>query len=449
MRNILWLLVGLSLLVRGATLYLQRASLDADPDAYRQIAENLRQTGVYSLKHESGSVHPTAFRPPLYPWLIAILAPTDASVTSALFALHLLLGTSTVLLTYGIARKLLASDALAILAAMIVLCDPILLRQQALVMTETLATFLAALLIFVAVQYEATSQNRTRRITLVVLLGILFGLAILCRPTFLPWLALVAMLLLWQLIFGSIAGNSRRQTVAELVLVASTSMLVLCPWVLQNYFQFHRVIVTTTHGGYTLLLGNNEEYYQHLATSTSPVPWKSDRLDAQLRELAEQQTLRREDQRVIMAAVPQQRGEAIMPLEMAMDRHCRDLAIQTMRDNPAGLVRATLHRWWQLISPLPHQLVENESLAAQLARYAVAVWYTCLAGLAIVGLWKLIRDGCYRQFSWLLALLLPLSLLAIHTFYWTNLRMRAPAMPVAALVAVAALSWPSRASVKS
>jgi hypothetical protein len=37
--------------------------------------------------------------------------------------------------------------------------------------------------------------------------------------------------------------------------------------------------------------------------------------------------------------------------------------------------------------------------------------------------------------------LLCLSFTAVHTFYWTDLRMRAPLMPFVALVAAAGLAW--------
>ena len=39
---------------------------------------------------------------------------------------------------------------------------------------------------------------------------------------------------------------------------------VVSPWVIRNRLVFGRWIATTTHGGYTLLLGNNPDFYRHL-----------------------------------------------------------------------------------------------------------------------------------------------------------------------------------------
>ncbi|MEP4682334.1 MAG: hypothetical protein ABJ015_11865, partial [Rhodopirellula bahusiensis] len=66
-----YLFVGiiLAFLVRGAIVLAKMDSLDADPDAYRVIAETLAQTGTFGLMGEGGEATPTAFRPPLYPWL--------------------------------------------------------------------------------------------------------------------------------------------------------------------------------------------------------------------------------------------------------------------------------------------------------------------------------------------------------------------------------------------
>jgi hypothetical protein len=57
--------------------------------------------------------------------------------------------------------------------------------------------------------------------------------------------------------------------------------------------------------------------------------------------------------------------------------------------------------------------------------------------LAAVGVWKL-RWKLVRP-PWLYGLLLCLAFTAVHTFYWTNLRMRAPLMPFVALVAAASV----------
>src|SRR5690606_36031064 len=75
----------------------------------------------------------------------------------------------------------------------------------------------------------------------------------------------------------------------------------------------------------------------------------------------------------------------------------------------------------------------NESTARMLLRYATAVWYVGVFALAIVGLVRLKRT--LLEPVWLAGLLLCLTFTLMHSVYWSNLRMRAPLMPVVALLA--------------
>ena len=84
-----------ALLIRIALVVAMADSLNADPDAYRSIAENLRHHGVYG-----SASSPTAFRPPLYPVLLAGLAVNGEVTSAAVAGLHVLFGVATVVLTF-------------------------------------------------------------------------------------------------------------------------------------------------------------------------------------------------------------------------------------------------------------------------------------------------------------------------------------------------------------
>jgi hypothetical protein len=71
-------------------------------------------------------------------------------------------------------------------------------------------------------------------------------------------------------------------------------------------------------------------------------------------------------------------------------------------------------------------------------RYATAAWYSGVYLLAAFGVWRL-RWKLLAP-PWIWGLLLLFVFTAVHTFYWTNLRMRAPLMPFVALVAAAAVA---------
>jgi len=89
-------------------------------------------------------------------------------------------------------------------------------------------------------------------------------------------------------------------------------------------------------------------------------------------------------------------------------------------------------------SPLPQRTASSESTYRALARYAVGAWYLGVYLAALAGAIRL--GGRLVRPPWLWGLLLCVSLTAIHAVYFSNLRMRAPVMPVVALLAACAIA---------
>jgi hypothetical protein len=404
-----------TLVVRGGVLVAMGDRLRQDSDAYREIAENILQHGVYGL-HHGDSLTPTAFRPPLYPILLTIASLGSAFVAPLTVALlHLALGLATAWLTYLTAIRFLAKRALpsaaqsyaAALAALLVACDPILLNQSALVMTETLAAFLTSLALYCLARFDAARTPWNAG-----LVGGAIGLAILCRPTYLPWLALVALVPL-------ALKTSWPIRIANTVATLAVAAVILSPWTIRNYRVFGKPLATTTHGGYTLLLGNNEEFYDYLKSDKSGLPWDSELFDA--------------DVQMTAFFLARNNANSTELLELRVDQKCYAAAKESIRANPRMFLDACLYRVAQLWNPLPHKLSLDESLARRLLRYATAVWYIGLYLLAAAGIYRL--RGQLLRSPWVYGLLLCLVYTGVHTFYWSNLRMRAPLIPFLALVA--------------
>ena len=59
------LLIVAAIVIRGAVVFSSLNSVNADPDDYRRLAENLASYQVFGTEKT-----PTAFRPPLYPWTL-------------------------------------------------------------------------------------------------------------------------------------------------------------------------------------------------------------------------------------------------------------------------------------------------------------------------------------------------------------------------------------------
>lgn len=389
--------VVLACVVRGGVIGLRMEQLARDPDGYRALAENLLATGVFG----SDEV-PTAYRPPLYPLLLAGCLKLSANATVAIGVLHFVLGVATVVLTMVLARQW-RLNSFGPLAGLLVACDPILLNQSTLVMTETLAAFLS-----VAALALVTAAGDRHSGLVAALAGVVVGVAALCRPTFLLYLAALIVGLAWSADIWKL-----RFRLAGAMLLGSA--ITLLPWAVRNLAQFGRPIVATTHGGYTLLLGNNAEYYDHLATAPWGAVWHADDLDDELRK--------------------NRSGD-----ELVNDRREYTLAWQAIRKQPGVFLYACLTRVGRFWGVLPHEVAARD--AGRVLRFAVAAWYLLVFVLvlaAIVG-----REVSLTRPPWLWGLLLAASFTAAHLLYWSDLRMRAPLVPFLSLLAacgVRRLTW--------
>jgi 4-amino-4-deoxy-L-arabinose transferase-like glycosyltransferase len=400
------LLIVATILVRGGAIIAQRHQLSRDPDGYRAISENLLQRGVFSSAGADVPPTPTAYRPPLYPLSLTSVSWHRQVRPWGVAGLHVVLGAVTVLLVYRLGRAW-RLGSWSWLAAVLVACDPILLNQSAQVMSETLATCLVVLSLL-----ALTSAIQAGPWWNGWFAGLALGLAALCRPTFLVWAALCcAYVVCWEARrHRSRFGWTRAGVLMLGVLVA------LAPWAVRNRLVLGRPLITTTHGGYTLLLGNNPYFFHHLRHQPWGVVWDANEL---------QQAL---------AAEPHPRGEEHG--ELRRDRRHYALAWQAIRQEPGTFVVACAVRVGRLWSPLPHRLESSESSRRAALRYLVAAWYLAAYALALVGAWRLGRD--LARLPWVWAVLLFAAFTLVHSLYWSNLRMRAPLMPGVYLVAAAA-----------
>lgn len=405
-------LVMLAGLLRGGWLAGAGDIFRDDPDTYRQLARNLLTDGVFGYRVPDAAtgrpaLQPTAYRPPLYPLLLAAVGWTDFVGSISVGVLHGVLGVATVLLVFSLAQAW-GLGRWAWCAALLVACDPILLNQSSLVMTETLATLLAVGGLLSLTRLSRCPQQSSRALQA----GGVVALAGLCRPTFLVWGAMIALALLFP---GWILAGGDRQPLASRLRLAGAFVaamaLVLSPWAIRNINALGRPIVTTTHGGYTLWLGNNPEFYGFLQRSRGGEVWDSQRLDQQYLQFRERTGYD----------------------ELAADRWAQEQALASIWHQPAAFARACSWRVRSLWGLVPQRTSAEESAAGRLARSAVGAWYAVVFGLAGLGLVALGRR--LWQPPWCAALLLCLSFTAMHAVYWSNLRMRAPLMPVICLAA--------------
>jgi 4-amino-4-deoxy-L-arabinose transferase-like glycosyltransferase len=384
--------------IRALVLVLTPAAFSDDPDGYRSIAVHWRATGEYAWPNAGVAPYPTAFRPPLYPLLLALLATDQTLPLWRVAFTHALLGAFTTSLTFALARRLGLTTG-AWLAAGWVLFDPILLAQSQLFMSETLAAVLAIGVLYCHTRWRASCHSNW-----LLAAGFLSGLAVLCRPVFLVWAILNLLWLVWT-----------QRSVAKrkfILLYMLPILLCLSPWWMRNYVALQRPVLTTSHGGYTLLLGNNPDFYEYLENGSEHIAWS-----------------RRPNDFIDQHTVP----ACCSSSELKQDRQYAKLAWEMIRQQPRSFLLACAYRQWQLWSPLPQRVDINESASRRWLRYAVALWYSIQYGAILLALWQWQRKINVVALPWLLTLIFAVA--AVHTLYWTNLRMRAPLIPGLAIVA--------------
>ncbi len=412
--------MGTCLIIRGTALLASHSSLTADPDAYARLALNWADTGVYGLDAN----HPTAFRPPLYPWLLSWLATEGASTISPLATatLSLALGTATVWLTWSVACSLRLR--LAWLPALLVCLDPLLLQASTLVMTETLAAFFVVLawqLWLIAFALTGNSvepgchsgllkHNRPIEQWLALLtLGCVFGLSILARPTAAPWTALCVA---GTLVAGAACWKRR---INDSLILSLIVIGCLAPWVLRNYAFFGKPIWATTHGGYTLLLANNPQLYDHFRNNGPSRDWDAESFHRDWQQRHSSATSAAD--------------------EVASDRQDYQLAWSTITSRPDEFLRSCVYRVGWLWAVWPN-------VASPLMRVAVGWWYTIALATAIPGVYIAVKVAGWR--SWYPALAFVLALTAVHAVYWSNMRMRSPAMAIIYVACASLVKQPTR-----
>jgi 4-amino-4-deoxy-L-arabinose transferase-like glycosyltransferase len=382
-------IVAGSILVRLAVMLTGLARLD-DPDHYLTLARSLADGRGFALEGR-----PTAYRPPLYPILLAPLVGTldRRWLPWGVSGLHLAMGAGTVVLAAGTARRWGLSPGRSLAAAAIAAFDPVLVVQSRSVMTETPAAFL------VAATLAALTLGGSKG---AILGGFGFGLASLCRPSLLP-AALVAASA--ALVFGPGAWKTRAIR-AGLLVFATFATLV--PWAWRNARAFGEPVWTTTHGGYTLALANNPVYYADVLDGPPGAVWSGPNQAEWFAEVAR---------------------ETAGMTEPEADRALRSDALRVLRDRPRDFLRASAARVGRFWGLAPSGAVYPFWLRAATAAWTAPLWLALAIGLAGRSTWRWPAVAAT-------AILLALTL--VHLAYWTDLRMRAPLVPAIALIAASA-----------
>ena len=424
----LGLLLTLGLTVRFVLGWFHPGDLRSDNDGYLAHSKSVAAGAGF---HGPWSDRPTAFRPPGYPILLGVLMACGLNESAAVAIVSLVSCLAIIFLTRTLAMQFGVRQCWSLLAVLGVAVDPLLLRYSILPMTEVPC---AAILLAALVAYEqflsSQAESGRRSMWYGILAGVLFGFGTLIRPVvlivcvFLTVYAIGRMLKSRSSLPPSSASSSTSflRSVLPAIIPLVVAGLVLCPWIIRNAVHFHRFIPATTHGGYTLALGNNPDFYRDVINGTDEFPWDGPGLDAW-------------QQRMILQC---EREGVPLGNEPATDAWYYSQAAAAIRADPLSFLKATalrLRRFWAISTA-------DSSTTTSVSMRLIMVWYVILwAGLVLQIIQAYVGKNSGQRHPMVMLWLVILAFLMMHSVYWTDTRMRAPVMPIMMVISV--VGWQS------
>jgi 4-amino-4-deoxy-L-arabinose transferase-like glycosyltransferase len=195
---------------------------------------------------------PTAWTPPLYPWLVSVafrvFGPFTDGAATALLSFNSVFSALTSWTVYRIARRLF-DERVALWSGWIWAFFPFAIYWSVTWIWETaLSAFLLSLLFMLTLEMDGDNRLRTW-----LRYGLLWGLVALVNTSMLIWLPFAGCWLAFRLYRGG------KRFLAPAILSAVVFWAVITPWLVRNYVVFHKFIPIRSDLGSELRAGNNPE----------------------------------------------------------------------------------------------------------------------------------------------------------------------------------------------
>lgn len=207
-----------------------------DAAEYNNIAWNILQGHGYSM-NKIEPYDPTARRGPTYPFFLAAIYLFFGQNYLAVCVIQAILNAFTCLIIYLLGRKAFDNKRIGLVAALGAALYPCFWEFTRQLVTETLFTFLLALILLLWIKAIKEKSDRWYP-----LIGMLIAIGALCRTTLsaFPIFILLGLLLLYQ---------DKKRAVIDGGVVLLITFLVIAPWTARNYLVFHKLIPITSDMG--------------------------------------------------------------------------------------------------------------------------------------------------------------------------------------------------------
>lgn len=204
--------------------------IEGDSEIYDKIALNLTQNKGFVLGGKP------IVQAPGYPFFLALVYYFFGQNYQIVRILQFFLLASIGIVIYLIALNFLKLPLIfAILVSLMVVIWPYFILYSTLLLTEILFIFFFLLSIFTLLNFQ---KNPSLKNTF--LLGFFFGLASLVRP-----IVLMLPFLIFFFFLGLEKKRREKSYFLKLFLFLMVFVLLLTPWTIRNYFQFHKIILVS------------------------------------------------------------------------------------------------------------------------------------------------------------------------------------------------------------
>jgi 4-amino-4-deoxy-L-arabinose transferase-like glycosyltransferase len=338
------------------------------------------------LFHPLGS---DTYHPPGYYYFLAGIYAVAGHSYVAVRSIQALVDTLTCVLIYLLGKEVFGETA-GMLAATLAAVYPPLIFYTGVLLTESVTTCLLAGAAWVLLRCSRTRQHL--RPVLLILAGLLLGLAIITRSVLLFSLPFV---LIWLLFVADRWPGWKAATRYALALLVPV-VLIIAPITIRNYQIHSKFILISTNGGVNFFLGHGG----------------TERLKNKVRNMPE---VFSEGEIIGISSRTQPEEEAYF-YRLGWE-YIRGHVLPTLRSLPDKLN----HMYWA-----SDYWPASEAQANLLRSVDLVFWRLMILPLSFVGL--LLFRGQKRRRSGLLYLLI-LSTVAIPVVFWAQSRFRMPVVP--------------------
>jgi len=249
---ILSIFIFLSLLIKMILIfkYGNLLTLSSDDLNYIKSAVVLIQKGILVYHNYN---EPTVFIMPLYPFFLAAVFKIFGYGFAGMQAVRVIqavLSCITIFLVFLIGRKLFNTKT-ALIASFLVSFYLPNITTTGYILTETLFTTLFYTLIYFSFRFSTRSTTWK-----FVILGVIWALTTLCRPTIAMYPIMYFLYLLLYLKINIL------ETIKLGAAMAVTFILIMSPWWIRNYMEYETFIPMTASSGNPMLQGTYVNYVQ-------------------------------------------------------------------------------------------------------------------------------------------------------------------------------------------